>query len=121
MAWRVAAFLGAFLLPRAPAATGSVALLLGPILYALFQTLNKDGLFADVLSDRVLHMHFLMQVLACFVIIFAIMIAMTLLKPLPEPRVLPVREGVALKTEPVVFVAAGLVIAAVAVLFLIFR
>ncbi len=66
-------------------------------------------------------MHFLMQVLACFAIVFAIMIAMTLLKPLREPRKLPVREDIALKTEPVVIVAAGLVITAVAALFLIFR
>ena len=103
----VAAFLGAFLLPRAPAAAGSVALLLGPILYALFQTLNTEGLFANVLGERVLHMHYLMQTLACFGIIFAVMVGLTLLKPLPEPRTLPVREGIALKTEPVVFVAAG--------------
>ena len=117
----VAAFLGAFLLPRAPAAAGSVALLLGPILYALFQTLNKEGLFANVLEQRVLHMHFLMQVLACFGIIFAIMIGMALVNPLPKPRKLPVREDIALKTEPIVKVAAALVIAAVGVLFLIFR
>ena len=117
----VAAFLGAFLLPRAPAAAGSVALLLGPFLYALFQTLNQEGLFTTVLDKRVLHMHFLMQVLACFGIIFAVMIVMTLLKPLPEPRKLPVREDIALKTEPVVKVAAALVIAAVAALFLFFR
>ncbi len=49
------------------------------------------------------------------------MIVMTLVNPLPEPRKLPVREDIALKTEPVVKVAAALVIAAVAVLFLIFR
>ncbi len=117
----VAAFLGAFLLSRAPAAAGSVALLLGPVLYALFQTLNKEGLFADILEERVLHMHFLVQVLACFGIVFGVMLAMTLIKPLPEPRKLPVREEIALKTEPIVFAAAGLVIAAVAALFLIFR
>jgi SSS family solute:Na+ symporter len=117
----VAAFLGAFLLPRAPAAAGAVALLLGPLLYALFQTLNQEGLFATVLDQRVLHMHFLMQVLACFGIIFAVMVGMTLLKPLSAPRKLPVREDIALKTEPVVKVAAAAVIAAVGALFLIFR
>jgi SSS family solute:Na+ symporter len=117
----VAAFLGAFLLRRAPAAAGSVALLLGPVLYALLQTLNKEGLFANILEQRLLHMHYLMQVLACFGVIFGIMVAMTLLKPLPEPRKLPVREEIALKTEPIVFFAAGVVIAAVAAMFLIFR
>jgi SSS family solute:Na+ symporter len=117
----VAAFLGAFLLPRAPAAAGSIALLLGPALYALFQTLNKEGLFTNVLDRRVLHMHFLMQVLACFVITFAVMIVVTLVKPFPAPRKLPVREEIAIKTEPVVLVAAGAVVAAVAALFVIFH
>lgn len=117
----VAAFLGAFLLPRAPAAAGTVALLLGPVLYAVFQTLNKEGLFATVLSEPVLHIHFLMQVLACFAIIFATMAAIAWWKPLPKPRTLPVREEIALKTEPVVFVAAGIVIAAVAAFFVVFR
>ncbi len=117
----VAAFLGAFLLPRAPSAAGTVALLLGPVLYALFQTLNQEGLFSGILDERVLHMHFLMQVLVCFVIIFAVMIAMTLWKPLPEARKLPVREDIAMQTEPIVMVAATVVIAAVAVLFVIFR
>ncbi len=117
----VAAFLGAFILPRAPTAAGAVALLLGPVLYALFQMLNREGLFATVLEQRVLHMHFLMQVLACFGIIFGVMVVMTLWKPLPEPRKLPVRESMALETDLVVKIAAALVIAAVAALFLIFR
>jgi solute:Na+ symporter, SSS family len=117
----VAAFLGAFLLPRAPASAGSVALLLGPALYAGFQILNKEGLFANVLDEPLLQMHFLIQVLACFGIIFTVMIVMSILKPLSEPRKLPVREEIAVKTEPVVFVAAATVIASVAALFIIFR
>ena len=117
----VAAFLGAFLLPRAPGSAGVTALLLGPFLYAAFQILNKDGLFADVLDQRVLHMHFLTQVLASFGIIFAVMIAITIARPLPEPRTLPVREHMNLKTEPIVKIAGALVIAGVAAFFLIFR
>jgi len=117
----VAAFLGAFLLPRAPAAAGSVALLLGPLLYACFQLLNDEGLFTGILDQRVLQMHFLVQVLASFAIIFVVMVVMAWLKPLPEPRKLPVREEMDLKTEPVVIVAAMLVIAAVAALFVFFR
>ena len=49
------------------------------------------------------------------------MIVITVLRPLAEPRKLPVREDIALTTEPVVKIAAALVIAAVAALFLIFR
>lgn len=117
----VAAFLGAFVLPRAPAAAGLMALIAGPLLYAFFQIATKQGLFANVLTSPWFEMHFLIQVLACFVIIFAGMSVLTLAAPLSEPRKLPVREDVALHTEPAVHVAAGLVVAAVAALFLFFR
>lgn len=117
----VAAFLGAFLLPRAPAVAGSVALVLGPLLYALFQFLHRGGLFAKVPGEPVMHLHYLTQVLCCFAIIFVVMVVMTLLHPLTELRKLPVREEIALRTEPAVYVAAFAVIAAVAALFLIFR
>lgn len=117
----VAAFLGAFLLPRAPASAGVTALLLGPVLYAAFQILNKEGLFANVLTERVLQMHFLTQVLAAFGIIFAVMFVMALLRPLPVPRTLPVRAEMNLKTEPVVKFAGAAVILAVLAFFIIFR
>ena len=117
----VAAFLGAFLLPRAPGSAGVTALVLGPILYAAFQILNKDGMFAGVLDERVLHMHFLTQVLAAFGIIFAVMIIITIVRPLSKPRTLPVRENMDLKTEPIVKIAGALVIVGVAVFFIVFR
>ena len=117
----VAAFLGAFLLPRAPGAAGVAALVLGPFLYAAFQILNKDGLFANVLGERVLHMHFLTQVLASFGIIFVVMVIITIVNPLSEPRQLPVRDNMDLKTEPVVKIAGAFVIAGVAAFFIIFR
>jgi len=117
----VAAFLGAFLLPRAPAAAGLTALLLGPVSYSFFQVATKQGLFGKVLEKPWFEMHYLTQVLCAFGVIFAVMIAITLVRPLPEPRKLPVREDIALTTEPVVKIAAALVIGAVAALFLIFR
>jgi SSS family solute:Na+ symporter len=117
----VAAFLGAFLLPRAPGAAGVTALIMGPLTYAIFQILNKDGLFANVLDARVMHLHYLNQVLASFVIIFAVMAAITAIRPLPEPRTLPVREHMNFKTEPVVKIAGALVILGVAAFFVIFR
>jgi hypothetical protein len=66
-------------------------------------------------------MHYLTQVLCAFAVVFATMIAITVANPLSEPRKLPVREDVALTTDTSVKVAAALVIAAVVVLFLIFR
>lgn len=117
----VAAFLGAFLLPRAPAIAGLTALLLGPVSYAFFQIATKQGLFDKVLADPWFEMHYLTQVLCSFGVVFMVMIVITVLRPLAEPRKLPVREDIALTTEPVVKIAAALVIAAVAALFLIFR
>lgn len=117
----VAAFLGAFLLPRAPAAAGLVALLLGPIAYSAFQIATKQGLFSGVLDDALFQMHYLTQVLCSFAVVFWIMIVITFLSPLAAPRKLPVREDIALHTEPVVKIAAALVVAGVAALFLIFR
>lgn len=117
----VAAFLGAFLLPRAPVNSGLVALIGGPFLYTFFQIATRQGLFANVLEAPLFEMHFLMQVLSCFGVLFAIMIAMTLAAPLGEPRKLPVREDISLTTEPIVKIAAGVVIAGVVALFLIFR
>ena len=116
----VAAFLGAFLLPRAPAVAGVVVLLLGPVLYALFQTLTRQGLFAGILDEARFEMHFLMQVLASFGILFAIMVLLTILRPLPRPVTLPVREEMNLKTEPVVYIAGAAVIGGVAAFFIIF-
>lgn len=117
----VAAFLGAFLLPRAPGAAGLVVLLAGPVLYAAFQFATGQGLFKPLVKEPVFEMHYLTQVLCCFAILFAIMLAMTAANPLREPRKLPVREDIAMETDPVVKIAAVLVIAGVVALFLIFR
>lgn len=117
----VGAFLGAFLLPRAPAAAGLTALILGPVAYSFFQLATDQGLFAGILSQPLFEMHYLTQVLCSFGVVFAAMLAITFAAPLHEPRKLPVREDIALTTEPVVKIAAGLVIAGVVTLFLIFR
>jgi solute:Na+ symporter, SSS family len=117
----VAAFLGAFLLPRAPAAAGLTALLLGPVAYAFFQLATKQGLFAKVLDQPLFEMHYLTQVLCSFAVVSAAMIVADLVSPLSKPRKLPVREDIALTTDPIVKAAAVAVITAVAVLFFIFR
>lgn len=117
----VGAFLGAFLLPRAPAAAGVTALVLGPFAYAAFQVATKQGLFTRVLTKPLFEMHYLTQVLCAFGVVFAVMILLTLLRPLPVPRTLPVREDIALETELPVKIAATAVIAAVIAMFLYFR
>jgi len=103
----VAAFLFAFLVKRAPAAAGVAALVAGPVIYGLFQAWAPG-------------VHFLIQVALTLAIVSAIMAVMTIVAPLPEPRRLPRRNELELKTEPVVKVTGILVIAAVVVFYVVF-
>ena len=112
----VAAFVHAFLLPRAPGSAGVAALVLGPFVYGIFQfTAASDQ------HSRGHHLHFLTQVLLTFLIVSAVMVALMWLKPLPEPKRLPERAGISLVTAPVVKVTGALVITAVLLFFLLFR
>ncbi|MBN1795145.1 MAG: sodium/solute symporter [Sedimentisphaerales bacterium] len=102
----VAAFLFGMMVPTAPAAAGVAALISGPIIYGIFQ-LYAPGI------------HFLIQVVLAFNLVIVIMGLITFIKPLAEPRKLPVREDLDVKTEPIVKIIGGLVMAGV-VLFIIF-
>lgn len=111
----VAAFLGAFLLPRAPPMAGVLALVLGPVAYGVLQGTTRSDL-----RPWGHDLHFLLQVLIAFVIVAGVMIAVTVVKPLAAARVLPVRQEMSLRTDPVVKLAGALVIVAVAVFFIVF-
>ncbi len=103
----VAAFAFGMLVTSAPGLAGVVALLAGPIIYGLFQKFAPD-------------LHFLIQVAATFQLVLMLMGLITLWKPLEEPRKLPVREDIEVKTMPSVKITGGLVLVAVAVFYLIF-
>lgn len=107
----VAAFVGAFVLAKAPAFSGAMALVLGPLIYGAFQLTQSQGLH---------DLFFLHQVFFSFLIVMGLMVLMTLLIPLNEPKKLPVREEIASGTEPVVFVAGAAVLLAVAAFFVLF-
>lgn len=112
----VAAFVMPFILPRVPSAAGAVALLVGPAAYAALQ-------FTEITKTQpngLHHIHFLLQVLIAFAVVAAIMALMTWLKPQTTPKVLPVRDEVALETDPVVKITGALVIVAVLVFFIVF-
>jgi SSS family solute:Na+ symporter len=104
----VAAFVFGMLVPQAPGASGVVALISGPAIYGLFQK------FAG-------NVHFLIQVAATFQLVLLIMGLITFLAPLKEPKTLPERKDVELKTEPVVIYCGIAVITAVIAFFVIFR
>ena len=94
-----AAFVIALAVPRAPAAAGVFALVAGPALYGIFQAYSA--------------LHFLIQVALTFAILCAVMLVISLLAPLPEPRVLPVRSEVKLENSRTALFCGGLVIAGV--------
>lgn len=111
----VAAFIMPFLLPKVPGFAGVAALVTGPVAYAAFQFTAKSD------TRQWGHeIHFLLQVLLSFLIVAAVMTAITWLAPLPKAKELPVREGISLQTEPVVKIAGALVILGVAAFFIIF-
>jgi SSS family solute:Na+ symporter len=103
----VAAFLFGMIVPKAPGLAGVAALISGPIIYGLFQAFVPE-------------LHFLIQVAIAFLLVLIIMGLITVFKPLDKPKELPVREDIEIKTMPEVKLAGGLVLAAVAVFYIIF-
>jgi len=103
----VAAFLFGIIVKKAPGAAGVAALVSGPVIYGLFQKFAQN-------------IHFLIQVGLSFVLVIAIMALITLVEPLAQPRKLPVREDIEIKTAPEVKLAGACVIAAVAAFYVVF-
>ncbi|MBC8327810.1 MAG: sodium/solute symporter [Planctomycetes bacterium] len=104
----LAAFGFGLAVPRAPTAAGIAALLLSAPLYGLLQW--RWG--------EVAYLH---RMLLCFAILIAVMAALTLHRPLPAPRRLPVRREIADRSSPAVVAAGALVILLVAAFFVVFR
>ena len=104
----VAAFLFGMMVPKAPGAAGVAALVGGPIIYGLFQVFVGEQL------------HFLIQVAVTFQLLLMLMGLITFWRPLEQPRELPVREDIDIKTSPVAKAAGIAVIAAVTVFYIIF-
>jgi len=102
----VAAFVVGMILKRAPEISGAVVLIGGPVIYYLFQTFSS--------------IHFLLQVALTFAILCAVMAGLTVWKPLAEPKKLPVRKDMDIKTEPIVYLTGALVLLAVAVFYGVF-
>jgi solute:Na+ symporter, SSS family len=104
----VAAFVFGFAVPKAPPLAGLAALVLSAPVY---------GLLAWAWPD-VAYLH---RMLATLVVILLVMAAITLARPLPEPRRLPAREDVDLRSSPRARAGGAAVIVAVLVFFWAFR
>ncbi len=112
----VAVFLFGIFVPKTPGSAGVAGLLSGPAIYWAFQhyTPVRPG------EGEVEVLHFLVQVALTFAIVSAVMGFITLAWPRKEARELPVRQEMNVKTCREVKWAAGLVIAAVALFYVIF-
>jgi len=102
----VAAFLFGMIFKKAPGAAGVAALVSGPVIYSLFQNFSE--------------IHFLIQVGLSFAIVIAIMLLITVIKPLKEPKVLPVREDIEIKTSMTAKIAGACVLLGNVVFYAIF-
>ena len=111
----VAAFLVGFLVKRAPASAGVVALLASAPIYGLLHYLcgNHAGAFVEV--------HFLIRMLVTFAAVSGLMVLIRIWMPLAEPKTIPVAKDLDTTPSPVALVLGVLVIAGVAVLFVVFR
>jgi solute:Na+ symporter, SSS family len=103
----VAAFLFGMMVPTAPPLAGTAALLAGPIIYGIFQKFAPQ-------------VHFLLQVVLAFNLVLVVMGLITFIKPLSEPRKLPVREDIDVTTAPEVKVIGALVMIGVVAFIIIF-
>jgi SSS family solute:Na+ symporter len=104
----LAAFAFGFAVRRAPSAAGVSALVLSAPIYGLLQ-----WQFGGV--------PYLHRMLWTFGALLAVMSVITLVAPRREPKALPVRHEMDMRTSPVVTIAGGAVIAATGLFFIVFR
>ncbi|MBN1893774.1 solute:sodium symporter family transporter [bacterium] len=102
-----AVFLFGIFVDNAPGSAGVAGLVSGPVLYGLLQS-YAPGL------------HFLIQVAVAFQLVLLIMGLITFWKPRWKPRPLPVRRDMDIRTEPKVKWLGAMVIAGVALFYIIF-
>ncbi len=103
----VAAFLVGIGVRRAPPSAGVTALLVSAPLYGLLQWQMGD-------------VHFLFRMAITFVLLVAVMLALTLIRPLAQPRTMPVRKDIDMTSSPLVIVCGAAVMIAVVVFFVLF-
>ena len=103
----MAAFVFGLLVKRAPAAAGVTGLLLTVPVYGFLK-----WQFGEIA--------FLNRMAITFVIIIIVMAIMTKLKPLSEPKVMPVREEFDMRPAPSVLWLGGAVIIITIALYIIF-
>jgi len=116
----LAAFAFGFVFKRAPSAAGVVALIVNVVVYAfLLVCFSGYGLF-NRLGLTIGKVAFLNRMAISFAVVVLVMLFITLARPLPEPKKLPVREEFDMRPAPSVVWLGLLVIAITVVLYIIF-
>jgi SSS family solute:Na+ symporter len=103
----VAAFLVGISVRRAPPSAGVIALLVSAPLYGLLQW-------------QMGAVHFLLRMAITFVLVVAVMLVLTLVRPLDQPRTMPVREDIDMTSSPLVIVCGAAVLVGVVAFFVLF-
>ena len=107
----LAAFLFGFVVKRAPGRAGVAALVVNAIVYGLLLIFYSGyGVFNDwgITMGKIA---FLNRMAISFVFILVVMAILTLDKPLPEPKVMPTREGFDMKaTGSVLWLGVAVII-----------
>jgi len=103
----LAAFLVGFVVKRAPAAAGVVAIPLSALIYGVLH------LLCGGYQTAIYELHFLMRMLLMFLTVVAAMLVMTVVAPRPEPAKIPVRDDVHMTTSPLAMVLGAVMILAV--------
>jgi solute:Na+ symporter, SSS family len=104
----VAAFAFGMIVKRAPASAGVAALVLNPVIYGILL-----AFFGGI--------PYLHRMVISLLVVLGVMAVITAVRPLKEPRVLPVRKDLDMTTSPSVVWQGAAVIAAVIAFFIIFR
>jgi SSS family solute:Na+ symporter len=128
----VAAFLGGLLLKKAPSIAGTLALIVGPIAYGVLQFTQFKPILDDAgkpvldtatglpLTTGLHGIHFLLQTLIAWAIAFGVVLLLAVIRPRATVWELPANTKVDLKNSPAAAVAGAVVIAGVAVFYIVF-
>jgi len=116
----VAAFVFGMIVKTAPPAAGVAALALNPIIYGLLFVFFGRIEYFDRIGVSLGEIAFLNRMAITFAFLIAIMTVITVLRPLSEPKPMPVRRDFDMRPAPIVLWLGGAVIAAVIAFYIVF-
>jgi SSS family solute:Na+ symporter len=116
----VAAFVFGMLIKSAPPAAGTAALLLNPLVYGALFILSGQIEYFDRIGVTIGEIAFLNRMAVTFGVLVLVMAVITILRPLREPKAMPVREDFDMRPAPSVLWLGGAVIAGVVAFYAVF-